>query len=198
MAMQYDVWSVKIRSSTNFYVTSVTPSGSGALTLANTTPGINGYGYKVTVRAASTDESGVNFTITGTTVGGVVVTEVIAGPDGSGGAATTSTTNYFASVSSITTSAGTTGAITVGYSGNLALPMTRVKGLYYLASGSAGSIIVTRNSDSQILLEIDTPALATQVNSLYMAAEGIRTTYQTNDFATVAATNVTATTLICG
>ena len=193
MAMQYDVWSVKIRSSTNFYVTSVTPSGAGALTLANTTPGINGYGYKVAI-AGTGNETGKNFVITGTTVGGVVVSETIAGPNNN----TVYTTNYFSSVSIITVSAATAAAITVGYGGNLALPMTRVKGLYYLASGSAGTIIVTRNSDSQILLEIDTPALATQVNSLYMAAEGIRTTYQTNDFATVAATNVTATTLICG
>ena len=191
--MQYDVWSVKIRSSTNFYVTSVTPSGSGALTLANTTPGINGYGYKVSITGTG-NETGKNFVITGTTVGGVVVSETLAGPNNN----TVYTTNYFSSVSSITVSAATAAAITVGYGGNLALPMTRVKGLYYLASGSAGTIIVTRNSDSQILLEIDTPASATQVNSLYMAAEGIRTTYQTNDFATVAATNVTATTLICG
>lgn len=191
--MQYDVWSVKIRSSTNFYVTSVTPSGSGALTLANTTPGINGYGYKVSITGTG-NETAKNFTITGVTVGGVVVVEVVAGPNNN----TVYSTNYFASVTSITVSAATAAAITVGYGSNLALPMTRIKGLYYLASATAGTVIVTRNSDSQILLEIDTPASATQVNSLYMAAEGIRTTYKTNDFATVAATNVTATTLICG
>ena len=72
------------------------------------------------------------------------------------------------------------------------------KGLYYLAGASAGTVIVTRNSDSQILLEIDTPASATQVNSLYMAAEGIRTAFSNDDFATVTPTNVTAVTLICG
>ena len=191
--MQYDVWSVKIKSSANFYVTSVTPSGAGALTLAATTPGINGYGYKVSITGTG-NETGKNFTITGTTVGGVVVTEVVAGPNNT----TVYSTNYFASVSSITVSAATAAAITVGYGGNLALPMTRIKGLYYLAGASAGTIIVTRASDSTLLLEIDTPASATQVNSLYMAAEGIRTTFKTNDYATVAATNVTATTLICG
>ena len=191
--MQYDVWSVKIKSSANFYVTSVTPSGAGALTLAATTPGINGYGYKVSITGTG-NEAAKNFTITGTTVGGVVVTEVVAGPNNN----TVYSTNYFASVSSITVSAATAAAITVGYGGNLALPMTRIKGLYYLASASAGTIIVTRASDSTLLLEIDTPAAATQVNSLYMAAEGIRTTYKTNDLATVAVTNVTAVTLICG
>ena len=191
--MQYDVWSVKIKSSANFYVTSVTPSGAGALTLAATTPGINGYGYKVSITGTG-NEAGKNFTITGVTVGGVTVTEVVAGPNNN----TVYSTNYFASVSSITVSAATAAAITVGYGGNLALPMTRIKGLYYLASSSAGKIIVTRASDSTLLLEIDTPGADTQVNSLYMAAEGIRTTYKTNDFATVAVTNVTATTLICG
>ena len=191
--MQYDVWSVKIKSSADFYVTSVTPSGEGFLTLANTTPGINGYGYKVSISGTG-NEAGKNFTIVGTTVGGVVVTEVVAGPNNN----TVYSTNYFASVTSIKVSAATAAAITVGYGGNLALPMTRIKGLYYLASGSAGTIIVTRASDSTLLLEIDTPGADTQVNSLYMAAEGIRTTYKTNDLATVAVTNVTAVTLICG
>lgn len=193
MGMQYDVWSVKIRSSANFYVASVTPSGAGALTLLKTQPGINGYGYKVSITGGS-DESGKTFTIVGRSVAGASVTEVVTGPN----ATTVYSTNYFAQITSITVSAATTGAITVGYGGALALPATRIKGLYYLAGASAGTVIVTRNSDSQILLEIDTPASATQVNSLYMAAEGIRTAYSNDDFATVTPTNVTAVTLICG
>jgi hypothetical protein len=193
MGMQYDVWSVKIRSSANFYVASVTPSGAGALTLLKTQPGINGYGYKVSITGGS-DESGKTFTIVGRSVAGASVTEVVTGPN----ATTVYSTNYFAQISSITVSAATTGAITVGYGGALALPATRIKGLYYLAGASAGTVIVTRNSDSQILLEIDTPASATQVNSLYMAAEGIRTAFSNDDFATVTPTNVTAVTLICG
>jgi hypothetical protein len=193
MGMQYDVWSVKIRSSANFYVASVTPSGAGALTLLKTQPGINGYGYKVSITGGS-DESGKTFTIVGRSVAGASVTEVVTGPN----ATTVYSTNYFAQITSITVSAATTGAITVGYGGALALPATRIKGLYYLAGASAGTVIVTRNSDSQILLEIDTPASATQVNSLYMAAEGIRTAFSNDDFATVTPTNVTAVTLICG
>jgi hypothetical protein len=193
MGMQYDVWSVKIRSSANFYVASVTPSGAGSLTLLKTQPGINGYGYKVSITGGS-DESGKTFTIVGRSVAGASVTEVVTGPN----ATTVYSTNYFAQITSITVSAATTGAITVGYGGALALPATRIKGLYYLAGASAGTVIVTRNSDSQILLEIDTPASATQVNSLYMAAEGIRTAFSNDDFATVTPTNVTAVTLICG
>ena len=191
--MQYDVWSVKVKSSDNFYVNAVSPSAAGALALKATTPGINGYGYKVSIKS-STNESGKNFTIVGTTVGGAAVTETIAGPNNT----TVYTTNYFAKVTSVSTSASG-GSIEVGYGGNLALPMTRIKGLYYVgSSGGAGSIIVTRNSNSLIILEIDTPASATQVSSLYMAAEGIRTTYSLDDFAVVAVTSVTSVTLICG
>ena len=190
--MQYDVWSVKVKSDDDFYVAAVSPSAAGALALKATTPGINGYGYKVSIKS-STNESGKNFTIVGTTVGGAAVTETIAGPNNT----TVYTTNYFAKVTSVSTSASG-GSIEVGYGGNLALPMTRIKGLYYLASGTPGTIIVTRNSDLQILLEIDTPGLDDAVNSLYMAAEGIRMTYSLNDFAVVAVTNVTSVTLICG
>ncbi len=193
MGMQYDVWSVKIRSDADFYVTSVTPSGAGALAMVKNQPGINGYGYKVSITGVS-NESGKTFTIVGRTVAGNIVTETVTGPN----ATTVYSTNYFSQVTSVSVSAATAGAITVGYGGDLALPATRIKGLYYLASGTAGTIIVTRNSDSQILLEIDTPASATQVNSLYMAAEGIRTAYSNNDFATVSPTSVTAVTLICG
>ena len=191
--MQYDVWSVKIRSDADFYVTSVTPSGAGALAMVKNQPGINGYGYKVSITGGS-NESAKTFTIVGKTVAGATVTETVTGPNNT----TVYSTNYFAFVSSVSVSAATAGAITVGYGGALALPPTRIKGLYYLASSAAGTIVVTRNSDSQILLEIDTPALATVVNSLYMAAEGIRTAYANNDFATVTPTDVTAVTLICG
>ena len=191
--MQYDVWSVKVKSDDDFYVAAVSPSAAGALALKATTPGINGYGYKVSIKSSS-NESGKNFTIVGTTVGGAAVTETIAGPNNT----TVYTTNYFAKVTSVSTSASG-GSIEVGYGGNLALPMTRIKGLYYVgSSGGAGSIIVTRNSNSLIILEIDTPASATQVSSLYMAAEGIRTTYSLDDFAVVAVTSVTSVTLICG
>ena len=191
--MQYDVWSVKVKSDDDFYVAAVSPSAAGALALKATTPGINGYGYKVSIKSSS-NESGKNFTIVGTTVGGAAVTETIAGPNNN----TVYTTNYFARVTSVSTSASG-GSIEVGYGGNLALPMTRIKGLYYVgSSGGAGSIIVTRNSNSLIILEINTPASATQVSSLYMAAEGIRTTYSLDDFAVVAVTSVTSVTLICG
>ena len=99
--MQYDVWSVKVKSDVDFYVVSTTPTGAATLVLANTTPGINGYGYKVSVTAVSS-ETTKTFTITGVTVGGVTVSEAIANP---GAGATVYTTNYFAKVTRVTVSA---------------------------------------------------------------------------------------------
>ena len=78
--------------------------------------------------------------------------------------------------------------------------LSRIKGLYYVASGTAGTVKINTNSTTgYLLLQINTPALATAVNSLYMAAEGILTARSsTTDFAIVTLSNVTALTLICG
>lgn len=194
-SQQYDVWAVTPGSDANFYVTSVTPSGAGALTLAATTPGINGYGYKVSITSVA-DETGKNFVITGIPVGSTeTVSETIAG----GNNTTVYTTRYFATVSSITVSAATAGAIEVGYGGVLALPLTRIKGLYYVGATQAGSVVVTRASDSRTVLNLATPAgSGAFADSLFIAAEGLRTAKSTNDYATVTTSNLTSLTLICG
>ena len=198
MGMQYDVWAVTPGSDADFYFTSASVAEAGDLTLAATTPGANGYGYKVSISSSTDDESGVNFTVTGVTVGGENVSETIAGPDGSGGAATVYTTNYFATVSSISADDATAGAITIGYGGSLALPRCRVKGLYYLASASAGSISISDSGGAVPRLYMATPASATTVSSLYMAAEGVLVGQAKNGYAVVTITNVTSTTLLCG
>lgn len=194
-SQQYDVWAVTPGSDANFYVTSVTPSGAGALTLAATTPGINGYGYKVSITSVD-DETGKNFVVTGIPVGSTeTVSETIAG----GNNTTVYTTNYFATVSSITVSAATADAIEIGYGGVLALPLTRIKGLYYVGATSAGSVVVTRASDSRVILNLATPAgSGAFADSLFIAAEGLRTAKSTNDYATVTTTNLTSLTLLCG
>lgn len=197
--MQYDVWSVKVGSDADFYVVENTYAGTLPLSLplANTLPGRNGYGYKVSITAAG-DETGVSFTITGRKVGdigGNTVTESVTG----GNANTVYSTTYFAAVDSIAINANTSGNVTVGYGGDLALPRTRVKGLYYVGSSSAGNITITPNTSTIPVLDMDTPADNTAVNSLYMAAEGVLTTNTTaKDFAVVSNTNVTSVTLICG
>lgn len=196
MGMQYDVWAVTPAASAddNFYVTTVTPSEAGALTLAATTPSVNGCGYKVVLTTAD-DESGVTFTIVGTGVNGETITESFAGPSS---ATTKLSTNYYASVSSISVSAGTTAAIILGYSTDFALPRTRIKGFYFTGSASAGSVIVTRASDSKVLLDMATPVGTGTSGSLFLPAEGIFVGPALNEYATVARSNVASITFICG
>jgi hypothetical protein len=196
MGMQYDVWAVTPATAAddNFYVESVTPSEAGALTLANTTPSVNGCGYKVVLTTAG-DESGVNFTIVGIGVNGLPITETFAGPSS---ATTVTTTNYFASVSSISVSGATGGAIILGYSLDFALPRTRIKGFYFTGAANAGSVVVTRVRGSKVLLNLATPAGTGTSGSFYMAAEGILVGAALNDFATVTRTSVASTTFICG
>ena len=196
MAMQYDVWAVTPAASAddNFYVTSVTPAAAGALTLAATTPSVNGCGYKVVLTTAG-DESGVTFTIVGTGVNGETITESFAGPSS---ATTKNSTNYFASVTSISVDGATGAAIILGYSTDFALPRTRIKGFYFTGAASAGSVVVTRVSDSKVLLNIATPASTAASGSLFLPAEGILVGSNINDYATVTKSNVASVTFICG
>lgn len=193
---QYDVWSVSPKADADFYVVSVTPAGAGALGLVANTPGINGYGYKVSITSVA-DETTKNFTITGIPVGSTQsVTEVVAG----GNNTTVYSTNYFATVTSITVSAATAGAITVGYGGALALPRCRIKGVYYVGASSAGSISISDANSSPLppRLFMDTPGSVTSANSLYMAAEGVLVGQAQYGYAVVTLDQVTKVTLICG
>ena len=193
---QYDVWSVSPKADTDFYVAEVTPAEAGALALLNNTPGINGYGYKVSITSVD-DETGVNFTITGIPVGSMTpVTEVLAG----GNNTTVYSVNYFATVTSITVDGGTAGAITVGYGGALALPRCRIKGVYYVGASNAGSISI---DDAGVgvappRLFMYTPGSVTSANSLYMAAEGVLVGQTGSKYAVVTLTEVSKVTLICG
>lgn len=192
MATTTDLWAVTPGSDADFYVTTVTPAGAGALTLANTQPEYNGCAYKVSITSVD-DETGKNFVITGVGVDGNALTETKAG----GNNTTVYTTNYFVSVSSITVSAATTDAITIGYGGDMHLPKTRIRSLYYVAAGSAGSIVVTRASNSRVLLNVVT-AGDSSANGIYIPADGILTAFAVDDYATVAITSTTSVTLFCG
>ena len=191
--MNTDVWAVTQKSDADFYVEAVTPTGAGALTLANTVPARNGVGYQVTVTSDGAD-SGRTFTVTGIGMDGKVLTEAITGP------ATTTVTgsSYFVEVTSVSVDAATAGSITVGYGGNLALPMTRLMHLYYEASSVAGTITVTRASDSAELFYIPTPSAADHTDSMMMPSGGIRTAFIPTDYAVVATTNLVALNLMCG
>ncbi len=97
---------------------SQTPSGSGNLTIngalassgsVNFTTAASEQPRKVTFFGTG-NESGKNFTITGTDSAGAAQTEVVAGPNNS----TVSSTKFFNTITQIAVSAGTAAAIEVG------------------------------------------------------------------------------------
>ena len=197
--MQYDIWSVTPEADVDFYRAAGTIAAAGPLTLLKTTPGRNGYGFKVSVTSSGDDATTV-FTITGTIVGqttnGGIGTDTITNVDTD----TVSSTKYFSSVTSITASATSANNISIGYTADLALPRTRLKGLYYVGAGSAGSIVFASPNSTPPLYKIATPTTATSfADSLFMPAEGILMgNYGLDDYATVTVTNVTSFTLLCG
>lgn len=196
--MQYDVWAVTPATDDAYYRANASIAGAGALSLLANTVGPNGYGYKLIFTSAG-DDSGITFTITGIKVGDLtntVVSEIVTGAN----ATTATSNNYYARVDSITASGASAGNVKIGTTGSLALPRTRIKGLYYVGTASAGSVKFNVNGlASQLALQVNTPASATAVNSLYMAAEGILTTRSSpQDYCVVTLTNVTYATIICG
>lgn len=201
-SQQYDVWSVKTPdSNTTFLAGLAEYTTSDVFVISNTVLGINGTGWQVSFTAADADETGVNLTITGVAVGdmsGTPVSEVVTGGNGSVSPNTVYSNTYFAQVTALSIDANTAGNVSVGFGGTLALPRTRLKGLYYLAGSNTGSVNVVRHSDSRVVLSLATPGDNTKTSSLYMAAEGILTAKTNNDYSTVTLTNVTSATLICG
>ena len=198
-SQQYDIWSVTPEADVDFYRAAATIGAAGPLTLAANVPGRNGYGFKVSVTSDGNDATTV-FTITGTIVGkttdGGIGTDTITGVNTN----TVSSTQYFSSVTSVTSSATSANDVSVGYTADLALPRTRVKGLYYVGAGSAGTIVITSPNVTAPLYKIITPTSATSfADSLFMPAEGILVGNDArDDYATVTVTNVTSFTLLCG
>lgn len=196
--MQYDVWAVTPATDDAYYRANASIAGAGAVSLLANTVGPNGYGYKVVITSAG-DDTGITFTLTGIRVGDLtntVVSETLTGAN----ASTATSNNFYARLDSVTASGASAGNVKIGTTGSLALPRTRIKGLYFVGTATAGSIKFNVNGlASQLILQINTPASATQTSSLYMAAEGILTTRSTaQDYCVVTLTNVTFTTIICG
>jgi len=198
-SQQYDIWAVTPEADVDFYRAAATIGAAGPLTLAANVPGRNGYGFKVSVTSDGNDATTV-FTITGTVVGqttdGGIGTDTITGVN----ANTVSSTKYFSSVTSVVASATSVNNVSVGYTADLALPRTRVKGLYYVGSGSSGTIVITSPNVTAPLYKIITPTSAGSfADSLFMPAEGILVGNDArDDYATVTATSVTSFTLLCG
>jgi hypothetical protein len=197
--MQYDIWAVTPSTSATYYRAAASIAGAGQLTLLQTDAGRNGVGYKVSITSAG-DDSGDTFTIVGTKVGdltGSLTTEVVTGAN----AGVATSVNYYARINSITASGASAGNVSIGTTGSLALPRTRIKSLYYVGTTNAGSIVFTINSTSgPEVLKIDTPAGATAFSdSLFLPADGIVLGRNTNnDFGIMTLTEVTKVTVFCG
>ena len=201
--MKGDNFAVSPTTNAAYYRVAAASSGTAAYTLLQTIAGPNGIGYKVSF-VSTLDDSGKTLTIVGHKMGtapGVVTTEVVTGPN----ATTVSSTGYYDIVTSITPSATMTGTIGIGVLGtSVALPRTRIRGVYYVGTGSAGSIKINLNATTgTLLLQIDTPASAI-ANQYVLMQSGILVGGSnalgalTMDFGIVTLSNVTFSTIICG
>jgi hypothetical protein len=133
----------------NSVCASQTPGGAGALvingTLASSVPTGTAIAYlpqasRIYITGGS-DESGKTFAVVGYRFGPqggpYVVTETITGPN----ASTVSSLNQYDQIISITASAGTTGAITVGHYGTVTLDTARQ--ILFTPAGNDASITYT-------------------------------------------------------
>ena len=200
-----DTWAVRFAAaSTTYFRAAATHGASATLTLLHpdfaTIGGAMGAGYKVSfTTSASITTNATVWTITGTIVGQTngVTTEAVTGP---ASATTVSSTNYWATITSIVasgTSGGSSGAVTVavGFTGSLAIPRCRIRGVHYVGTSSAGTIKVAINTTTGAeVLGLDTPASATFAEFI-KAGHILVGRSAASDFGIVTATNVTFYTL---
>ena len=154
--------------SANNICQSQTPGGAGALTLNGTTVSSGvaylGSNQRIYITGGS-DESGKTFAVVGTKMspnGLISVTETITGPN----ASTVSSINQYYTIVSITASAGTTGAITVGAYGTATLDVAR-QVLFTSAGNDSGIMFTLSGTDvnGQPVSEVVTGANATTATS---------------------------------
>lgn len=196
---QYDVWAISPDSNDAYFRASASIAASGSVALLNNDVGQYGTGYKVSITSDGADSATV-FTITGVQVGingaDGVVTETLNGPS----ASVVYSANYYTRVNSISVSAASAGGVKIGYGGNLAFPRTRLKGVFYVASGTQGSITFTAQPSNTVILKIYTPSDNT-ANDAMIPPEGILTTKSNSgrgDIAVMSLDQVSKVTVICG
>lgn len=192
MSQRFDVWAATWNNDTASIRTAAAIATTTPLTF-NKVVGVNGAGGLVTV-TSSGDEDDTVFTITGLDMSGNTITEDITGVDTS----TVTGTKYFSVVTSIENDTASVGNISYGLSG-LALPKTRIKGIYFVGATSAGSLTVTRSSTSQQIYKAVSPAgSGAEAFNIVIPADGIPTSYTLGDYATITLSNVVSTTILCG
>lgn len=194
-----DIWAITPSTSATLLRAAATISGAGDITLLTNDVSPYGTGYKLLFTSAGND-AGITFTITGVKVGdlsGASVTEEVAGAN----ADTASSTNFYTSVSNISVDGASAGNVSIGTTGSLAFGRTRLKSLYYVGAGSAGSIKFNLNSSSgTLLLQIDTPVSSTSFSDSVTIPElGILTQRSNStDFAVMTLDQVSNVTVFCG
>lgn len=196
---QYDIWAVNPTSDDDYFCASATIAASGNIALLANDVGQYGTGYKVSITSNGADAN-KTFTVTGVKVGATgydgVVTETVTGPS----ATVVYSTNYYTRVNSISISAASTGGIKIGYGGDLAFPRTRIKGMFYIAVGTQGSITFTAQPNNTVILKVFTPADST-ANDAMIPPEGILTTKSNSgrgDIAVMTLDQVSKVTVLCG
>jgi hypothetical protein len=194
-----DIWAITPSTSATLLRAAATISGAGDITLLTNDVSPYGTGYKLLFTSVGND-AGITFTITGVKVGdlsGASVTEEVAGAN----AGTASSTNFYTSVSNISVDGASAGNVSIGTTGSLAFGRTRLKSLYYVGAGSAGSIKFNLNSSSgTLLLQIDTPVSSTSFSDSVTIPElGILTQRSNStDFAVMTLDQVSNVTVFCG
>lgn len=197
--MQGDIWAITPSTSATLLKAAASIAGAGEITLLTNDVSVSGTGYKLLFTSAG-DDSGITFTIRGVKVGdltGAITTEVVTGAN----ATTASSTNFYTYVQSITASGASAGNVSIGTTGSVAFPRTRIKSLYYVGTSNAGSIKFNLNGPSGLtLLQLDTPAgSGAFADSLFIPAEGMLTTRSgKTDFAVLTLTEITKVTVFCG
>ena len=194
-----DIWAITPSTSATLLRAAATISGAGDITLLTNDVSPYGTGYKLLFTSVGND-AGITFTITGVKVGdlsGASVTEEVTGAN----ASTASSTNFYTSVSNISVDGASAGNVSIGTTGSLAFGRTRLKSLYYVGAGSAGSIKFNLNSSSgTLLLQIDTPVSSTSFSDSVTIPElGILTQRSNStDFAVMTLDQVSNVTVFCG
>lgn len=194
---QYDIWAVNPTSDDDYFRSSATIAASGNIALLANDVGQYGTGYKVSITSDGADAN-KTFTVTGVKVGSTgyngVATETVTGPS----ATVVFSSNFYTRVNSISISAASTGGIKIGFGGDLAFPRTRIKGIFYIASGTQGSITFTAQPNNTVILKVFTPADNTANDSM-IPPEGILTTKSgNNDFAVMTLDQISKVTVLCG
>jgi len=149
----------------------------------------------VTVTTAS-DNTGINFLVTGFLADGTVLTETITGPDAG---LTVSTTSLFSKVDKVAVSGAITGNATVGTGtsviGTVFAGRARVRGIYFVTTSTAGTIAITNGptGGGEIGVKFATSGGANSADYPSMPDEGV--VYSNGAYVVYTSTAVTGITV---